>query len=914
MEKTEGTGERIGGYRVVRRLATGGTSDVLLAKAEGPHGFERSVVLKLLLSQYKHDDDFKGMFAREAAAYARLSHPSIVRLYDFFANGDQLVMVLEYIDGPPLSRLRGMLKSVGQTFDDSTSLFVAGCIFDALAAAHAATDDSNEPAPVIHRDVNPSNVLVPWDGHVKLADFGIAKVAGVSHQSSAGLIKGTYGYMAPEQVKGETVTPRADVYAGAIILWEMLTKRRAFIRGALPEIEVLRQLAEPHIVSIDVIRPDLDKGLRDAIKRALVPRADKRSVTAEEMVSVLRALVPTDEGREKLAKALAAVRHEPKPAPTSIPPAPGVTLREVTPGATATVPMPRGAAATETPDAANVAPRGMLPAKPGMLPKMTPAPRPAAVGVPRATAAYGAPRPRPPSGPMARPPLGPPAPAHTRDRDEAPETEASPSSVRGLASILEPSDSERLRLGTPLAEIAPGRPLHDAIDEILRDIPSDVPPNVFPKTDPPGAAGKLGKAKEPTPPQPPARPIGQLPAAPPPLGAAPSDRLDSTLVMEAPSASPPPDKPPPPFAAMNQTLAMNDRAPTAAELANAEKPTERPPPHLLASAPAEISPQTSPMPPVAPPMLSPSTAKLRAFVMPPAAVGSNPPPATSGTGSSPPATLPLGAMSPGAGVLPPVAPPPATAASITGSHPSPRPDPGTSPGRGPTAGRSLPLEIASVPPHNSGSLSAAHASIPTDSAAPKRGRSIVAALAVVVIAIAAGVVGVVGYMRWQKQHTVASLRSVPTTAAAPTAAAPTAATETAAATSSAPSVTASAAAPSASGSAFVSPSAKASAAPSAATSVAATTKATPSATATGATSATAASANAAGDELPPGMGRIRTAGAAAGRRIFVDERTLGQTPESVVVKCGARAVKLGSAGSTHTVEVPCGGEITVGDR
>ena len=114
MEKTEGTGERVGGYRVVRRLATGGTSDVLLAKAEGPHGFERSVVLKLLLSQYKHDEEFKSMFAREAAAYARLSHPSIVRLYDFFANNDQLVMVLEYIEGPPLSRLRGMLdrKSV----------------------------------------------------------------------------------------------------------------------------------------------------------------------------------------------------------------------------------------------------------------------------------------------------------------------------------------------------------------------------------------------------------------------------------------------------------------------------------------------------------------------------------------------------------------------------------------------------------------------------------------------------------------------------------------------------------------------------------------------------------------------------------------------------------------------------------
>src|SRR5512144_1846107 len=104
------TVERIGGYRVIRRLATGGTSDVLLARAEGPHGFERTVVLKRLLSQYKNDDEFAKMFAREAAAYAKLSHPAIVQLYDFFALDGQLVMVLEYVDGPPLSRLRGMLK------------------------------------------------------------------------------------------------------------------------------------------------------------------------------------------------------------------------------------------------------------------------------------------------------------------------------------------------------------------------------------------------------------------------------------------------------------------------------------------------------------------------------------------------------------------------------------------------------------------------------------------------------------------------------------------------------------------------------------------------------------------------------------------------------------------------------------
>src|SRR4051812_48421245 len=112
----DSTPMKIGGFRVIRRLATGGTSDVLLARAEGPHGFERVVVLKLLLAQYRDNESFEKMFAREAAAYARLSHPAIVKLYDFFSDAGQLVMVLEYLDGLPLNKLRALLRAqVGAT-------------------------------------------------------------------------------------------------------------------------------------------------------------------------------------------------------------------------------------------------------------------------------------------------------------------------------------------------------------------------------------------------------------------------------------------------------------------------------------------------------------------------------------------------------------------------------------------------------------------------------------------------------------------------------------------------------------------------------------------------------------------------------------------------------------------------------
>jgi serine/threonine-protein kinase len=300
---------RIGGYRIVRRLATGGTSDVLLARAEGPHGFERPVVLKLLLQQFREDEKFERMFAREAAAYARLSHPAIVKLYDFFSDASQLVMVLEFIDGLPLHKLRALLKPKGRSLDDRAAMFIGWRVFSALTAAHSARDpQTGEYSPVIHRDVNPSNVLIPWDGHVKIADFGIAKVAGIDGETQAGLIKGTYGYMAPEQVRGEPLTVRADVYAASLLLWELLAGRKAIVRGSGTDIDVLRAMAEPRFPSLTTLRPDLPKTVLEAISRGLEADPDRRAVYADELCSALRTAVSLDEGRQALIDVLSYVR------------------------------------------------------------------------------------------------------------------------------------------------------------------------------------------------------------------------------------------------------------------------------------------------------------------------------------------------------------------------------------------------------------------------------------------------------------------------------------------------------------------------------------------------------------------------------------------------------------------------------
>jgi serine/threonine protein kinase len=309
----EATLPQIGGFRVLRRLASGGTSDIFLARAGGPHGFERVVVLKVLLQRFRNEPAFERMFAREASAYARLSHPAIVKLFDFFSTEGQLVMVLEHVDGLPLNKLRAMLSITGDKLDDRAAIFVASRVFAALAAAHSAKDpETGEFAPVIHRDINPSNVLVPWDGHVKLADFGIAKVTGMQGDTKTGFIKGTYGYMAPEQVRGETVTGRADVYAATLLLWELLTRRKAIQRGALPEVEVLKAMAKPQFPSLDSIRPELDVVVRDAVRRGLEPVADRRSITAEEMAGILRtAIQGGEEARLLLVDSLARVRPTP---------------------------------------------------------------------------------------------------------------------------------------------------------------------------------------------------------------------------------------------------------------------------------------------------------------------------------------------------------------------------------------------------------------------------------------------------------------------------------------------------------------------------------------------------------------------------------------------------------------------------
>jgi serine/threonine-protein kinase len=293
---------------------------VLLARVHGPHGFQRTVVLKRLIGSHARDPQWLRRLAAEAIAYARLSHSAIVRLYDFVELEYTPALVLEYVPGISLETLVQTKRDRGERLGDDEVLYIGARVFAALAAAHGARHpETGEFSPVIHRDVSPGNVLVSTHGEVKLTDFGIARVAGVTDDTPSGTLLGTYGYMAPEQIIGDSITVRADVYGAALLLWELLTGRHVFARDSLPELEILQAMARPHIPPIDRLRPDLPRPVCEALGLALRANADER-IGARDMLEVLRGHVKSTEARAALADALARARRPRSTIPDTAPP------------------------------------------------------------------------------------------------------------------------------------------------------------------------------------------------------------------------------------------------------------------------------------------------------------------------------------------------------------------------------------------------------------------------------------------------------------------------------------------------------------------------------------------------------------------------------------------------------------------
>jgi serine/threonine protein kinase len=306
----------IGKYEVVAALEVGKTREVLLARAHGPHGFARVVVLKRLRTRRVHSAALVADLVNEAEAYARLEHPTIVRMYDFFEHEGAAVLVLEYVNGMSLRCLLDRLRLRGKSLGDAAAIFVMQQVFSALSVAHEARSaGGDEPACVVHRDVTPKNVLIGWDGRVKLADFGIAKLAGVPGDTeSAGLIKGTFGYMAPEQILSKKATARTDVYTACLVLRELLLGKATFIRGDESEDAYLERLACPSIPDIGTLRKGVPRTVRKILLAGLRPDADRRTLSASEVRGQLARLIDVRRARAELAAMMELARAPEPPA------------------------------------------------------------------------------------------------------------------------------------------------------------------------------------------------------------------------------------------------------------------------------------------------------------------------------------------------------------------------------------------------------------------------------------------------------------------------------------------------------------------------------------------------------------------------------------------------------------------------
>jgi len=293
--------EQIGAYQVLKYVGRSGSADVYIARMDGPLGFSRDVTLKLVHAGRDEDARFAEELAREASICARLNHPAVVRMFDFFECDRRLVLVLEQVEGASLDKLVGHLARRKQKIGDVGIFFLASQLAAGLAHAHGSADEDGNLSPVIHRDIKPENVHIGWDGNVRLAGFGLGKILGHSPDSVVGTIRGTPGYMSPEQFRGERATVRSDVYGFGILLWSLLS-------GLEPPLDA----GKP--APLGELRPDLPRELVAAVDAALEASADRRRITCAELAQWLSKLTKPEPGREELRQKVLWLRATRGPA------------------------------------------------------------------------------------------------------------------------------------------------------------------------------------------------------------------------------------------------------------------------------------------------------------------------------------------------------------------------------------------------------------------------------------------------------------------------------------------------------------------------------------------------------------------------------------------------------------------------
>ena len=284
---------RLGGYTIVRKLAKGGMAEIYLARSLKPEAFEQLVVLKRILSKYAENPRFVQLFLDEAKLAASLDHPHIVQVYDMGRTDGHYFFTMEYVHGQDTrSMLRKASRSRPHPIPIAIAVQIARTMAAALHHAHERKRPDGTSRDVVHRDVSPSNILVSYDGAVKLADFGVAKAASSTVRTRTGGLKGKVGYMSPEQARGTVIDRRGDIFSLGVVLWELLAMRRLFkTDNDLATIQAIINTPPPPLSDFRSDCPsELDRIARRALEKDPAARYQTAQQLQQELDELARAL------------------------------------------------------------------------------------------------------------------------------------------------------------------------------------------------------------------------------------------------------------------------------------------------------------------------------------------------------------------------------------------------------------------------------------------------------------------------------------------------------------------------------------------------------------------------------------------------------------------------------------------------
>ena len=272
-------------YALLKKLASGGMAEVFLAKQIGLDGFEKLVVLKRILPHLSEDEEFVRMFLDEARTAADLRHPNVVNVFEVGEDEGTFFIAMEFLAGKDIRRTQRRAERLNVDVPLQHALQIIIDTANGLHYAHQKTDLRGNALGIVHRDVSPQNIIVTYDGTAKIVDFGIAKAASSNNQTASGVLKGKYAYMSPEQAAAHPIDHRTDLFALAVVAYELVTMRRLFKREN--EVGTLHAILECKVPPPSDWAPHLPKELDEILLKALSSRPERRYASCQDFAFAL---------------------------------------------------------------------------------------------------------------------------------------------------------------------------------------------------------------------------------------------------------------------------------------------------------------------------------------------------------------------------------------------------------------------------------------------------------------------------------------------------------------------------------------------------------------------------------------------------------------------------------------------------